>query len=102
MIVGKVVGTIVCTQKDESLVGKKMLVVQPVNIHTLKNENSPLVALDAVGAGKGEMVMIVGGSSARNANGYSKIAVDQAIIGIVDFIDIEGKSVYRKEKKDES
>lgn len=99
MILGKVVGTIVCTQKDESLTGKKMLLVQPVNIITLQKESNPVVALDSVGAGVGELVMVVGGSSARNADGYSKIAVDQAIIGIVDYIDIEGKSVYRKEKE---
>lgn len=97
MIVGKVAGTIVCTQKDESLVGKKMLVIQPVNIYSLKNEGSPVVALDAVGAGEGEIVMVVGGSSARLADGYSKVAVDQSVIGILDSIDIEGKAIFRKD-----
>lgn len=98
MIVGKVTGMIVCTQKDESLVGKKMLVIQPVNIYSMKHEGSPVVALDSVGAGEGEIVMVVGGSSARLAYGYSKVAVDQSVIGILDSIDIEGKNVFRKEK----
>lgn len=100
MILGKVIGTVVCTQKDASLGGKKMLLVQPVNAATLKNESTPVVALDAVGAGLDEIVMVVGGSSARNADTYTKVAVDQAIIGIVDYIDIQGSSVYRKEQAD--
>ena len=97
MIVGRVTGVVVCTQKDPSLMGKKMLVVQPVNICSLKNEGSPVVALDAVGAGEGELVMVVGGSSARLAEGFSKITVDQAVIGILDSINIKGTAVFRKE-----
>jgi ethanolamine utilization protein EutN len=97
MIVGKVVGNIVCTQKDKSLNGQKMLIVQPVNLKTLKEEGAALVALDATGAGQGELVLVVGGSSARLASNYEKIAVDQAIIGILDSIDIQGESIYRKE-----
>jgi len=102
MIVGKVVGTIVCTQKDQSLTGKKMLVVQPLNIYSLKNEGSPVVALDAVGAGVDEVVMVVGGSSARLADGYSKVTVDQSVIGILDSIEISGTVIYRKEREGES
>lgn len=97
MTVGKIIGTVVCTRKDESLVGKKMLVVQPVNIRTLEKEGSPVVALDAVGAGDGEIVMIVGGSSARMADGYTKISVDQSVVGILDSIQADGKTVFRKE-----
>ena len=100
MILGKVVGNVVCTQKDASLMGKKMLLVQPVQIATMKDEGSLLVALDSVGSGIGEIVLVVGGSSARNADGYAKVAVDQAIIGIVDFVDIKGRQVYRKDQGD--
>ncbi len=96
MIVGRVVGTIVCTQKDLSLAGKKMLVIQPINMYSLKNEGNPVVALDSVGAGTGELVMVVGGSSARLADGYSKVSVDQSIIGILDSIEISGTFVFRK------
>lgn len=96
MIVGRVTGTIVCTQKDPSLMGKKMLVVQPVNICSLKNEGSPVVALDAVGAGEGELVMVVGGSSARLAEGFAKVAVDQSVIGILDSININRTVIFEK------
>lgn len=98
MIVGKVVGTVVCTQKDASLIGKKMLIIQPVNLYSLKNEGSPIVALDSVGAGEDELVMVVGGSSARLADSFAKVAVDQSVIGILDSIDVKGSIVYRKEK----
>lgn len=97
MIVGKVVGTVVCTQKDLSLVGKKMLMVQPLKIFDLTPSGSPFIALDAIGSGVGEVVMVVGGSSARLADDFSKVAVDQAIIGILDTIEIEGNIVFRKE-----
>ncbi|MGI6113167.1 MAG: EutN/CcmL family microcompartment protein [Mahellales bacterium] len=99
MIVGKIIGNIVCTQKDSNLVGKKMLLVQPLKVTTLEPQGSPVVALDAVGAGEGEVVMVVGGSSARLADNYSKVPVDQAIVGILDTIDIGGKVIYRKEKQ---
>ena len=98
MIVGKIVGNIVCTQKDENLVGKKMLLVQPLNVKSLERQGSPVVALDAVGAGEGEVVLLVGGSSARLADNYSTVPVDQAIVGILDSIDIEGKLIYKKQK----
>ena len=98
MIIGKVIGTVVCTQKDDSLKSMKMLLVQPHNISTLKPESGPLVALDAVGAGVGELVLIVSGSSARNAAGYSKVTVDQSIVGIVDFVNIGDRQVYRKDE----
>lgn len=101
MILGKVIGTVVCTQKEDSLSGMKMLLVQPVNIKTMKEEGGQLVALDAVGAGEGELVLVVGGSSARNAANYAKVTVDQSIIGIVDFVNIEDQQVYRKDQEAE-
>ena len=96
MIIGKVIGSVVCTQKDQSLKGIKMLCIQPIHIISADTVGSPIVALDAIGAGVGEMVMIVGGSSARNADGFAKVAVDQSIIAIVDTIEIEGINVFKK------
>lgn len=96
MVVGKVVGNIVCTLKDQSLKGIKMLCVQPLNIITMESNGSPIVALDAIGAGIGETVMLVSGSSARNAEGFAKVAVDQSIVAIVDTIEIEGKTIFTK------
>lgn len=96
MIIARVTGTVVCTQKDSSLVGKKMLVVQPVKIMDQSNAGSPFVALDAVGAGIGEIVMVVGGSSARLAEGFSTVPVDQSIIAIIDTIEVEGTLTFKK------
>jgi ethanolamine utilization protein EutN len=96
MVIARVTGTVVCTQKDGSLVGKKMLVVQPVKIMDQSNAGSPFVALDAIGAGVGEIVMVVGGSSARMAEGFSTVPVDQSIVAIIDTIEVEGSLVFKK------
>lgn len=96
MIIGKVTGTVVCTQKDQGLVGRKMLVVQPVKIMDQSNSGSPFVALDAIGAGIGEIVMVCGGSSARMAEGFSTLPVDQSIVAIVDIIEVEGNTTFKK------
>lgn len=96
MTIGKVVGTVVCTQKDPSLVGKKILVVQPLRLEDLANNGNTFVALDSAGAGMGELVMVVAGSSARMAGEFSKVCVDQSIIAILDCIEIGGTSVYDK------
>ncbi len=95
MIIGRVTGSIVCTQKDDSLKGQKILVIQPVDIETVKDAGQKLAALDSVGAGSGELVMVVGGSSARLADGYAQIPVDYCIIGIVDTIEIQGAAIFR-------
>ena len=65
MYAAKVIGTVVCTRKDEKMNGLKMQVVQPVSLLTLRDEGKPVVAIDAVGAGSSEIVLVVGGSSAR-------------------------------------
>lgn len=96
MIIAKVTGTVVCTQKDSSLVGRKMLVVQPVKIMDQGNSGNPFVALDAIGAGVGEIVMVCGGSSARMAEGFSSLAVDQSIVAIIDIIEVEGETTFKK------
>jgi len=96
VIIGKIVGNVVCTQKDPSLVGRKMLVVQPVNIETLEDSGSLFVALDGVGAGENELVMVVGGSSARMADGMAKVPVDRSIVGILDSIEVGGKTIFTK------
>lgn len=96
MILGTVVGQVVCTQKDPSLVGKKILVVQPLRLDEMKPAGQPLVALDAIGAGEGEVVMVVGGSSARFASDFTKTTVDQSIVAIVDSVEVLGKLLFKK------
>lgn len=96
MYAARIIGTVVCTRKDEKLKGLKMQVVQPVNLLTLKDEGKPAVAIDAIGAGVSEIVLVVGGSSARQTILTSNMPVDAAIMAIVDYIYIEGKKVFDK------
>ncbi len=89
MILARILGTVVATRKDERLHGKKLLIVRPVTPEG-RDESGYLVAVDTVGAGFRETVVVVSGSSARMAQGCKDCPVDAAIIGIVDTIQIEG------------
>jgi microcompartment protein CcmK/EutM len=95
MLMGRVVGTVVSTQKDEGMVGFKLLVVQNLDL-SMKLSNSYTVAVDAVGAGMGEVVIVVQGSSARLTEQTKNRPVDAAIICIVDSIEVEGRRIYEK------
>ena len=86
MILAKVVGTVVATQKDERLVSSKLLLARPID-PTGKETGSHLVAVDTVDAGAGDTVLIVSGSSARMAAGLKDCPVDAAIVGVVDAIE---------------
>lgn len=88
MLIAKVVGHVVSTQKDANLVGCKLLIVAPLE---RKGEVSDRIglAVDAVGAGYGETVMLAQGSAARLAIDNTNAPVDLAIIGIVDTVEIE-------------
>lgn len=83
MIIGKVVGSIVSTRKNEKLVGQKLLIVRPVEEMEEKNE---FVAIDNVGAGIGEKVLVARGSAARIGCDLENAPVDAAIVGIIDEI----------------
>ncbi|HHU48489.1 MAG: EutN/CcmL family microcompartment protein [Caldicoprobacterales bacterium] len=98
MYAARVIGTVVCTTKDEKLSGRKMQVVQPVNLLNLEDEGKPAVAIDTVGAGESEIVLVVGGSSARQTHLTNNTPVDAVIMAIVDYIDIEGNKIYDKHK----
>ena len=82
MRVGKVIGTIVSTRKLDSLVGSKFLEVEL--IEGGKKTGGYIIAIDTVGAGIGEMVLMTGGGSARHAFTAEKVPCDTAIVGIVD------------------
>lgn len=82
MIVGKVVGSVVSTRKNENLIGSKFMVIEP--IAELSNKNEKFVAVDNVGAGIGEMVLVATGSAARIGCGMANSPIDAAIVGIVD------------------
>ena len=81
MIIGKVVGSVVSTNKCENLVGSKFRIVEP--IPSLKVDNR-IVAVDKVGAGIGELVLVAQGSAARIGCDMEKSPVDAAIVGIID------------------
>lgn len=91
MWLGKVVGTVVAPTKNETLIGSKLLIVQPLNLDGM-NTISLQVAIDAIGAGNGDTVLVTSGSSARHITGNDNSAVDAAIVGIVENIDLEGIS----------
>lgn len=81
MIIGKVVGSVVSTRKCDNLVGNKFMIVEP--IPSLKVENR-IVAIDKIGAGIGEYVLVAQGSAARVGCGIPDAPVDAAIVGILD------------------
>ena len=89
-----VIGTVVCTRKEEKLRGFKLLLVS--NSDDPSGGEDVTVALDTVGAGVGERVIVVRGSSARAAADLEGTPVDAAIIGIIDRIEQDGRTVYRK------
>lgn len=88
MRVGQVIGSLWATRKDEALNGLKLLVVQPLHIGSPAKEGVPFVAVDRIGAGVGESVIVVSGSSARNAAGDNHIPVDATVVGIVDDMEV--------------
>lgn len=92
MRVAKVIGNIWATRKEDRLSGIKLLLVKPLNILAEQDDLMPMVAADIIGAGVGETVLIVGGSSARSAAGDMSVPVDASVVGIVDDLEID-KSV---------
>jgi ethanolamine utilization protein EutN len=85
MIIARILGTVVSTQKDERLHGKKLLIVKPINLDG-SDQSGYIVSVDTVGAGFHEKVIVVAGSSARMAEGNKDCPVDSAIIGVIDEI----------------
>ena len=95
MHLGRVVGTIVATRKDERLTGCKLMLTQPLNINH-KPIGEALITVDTVGAGIGEIIIYTKGTAARYAAEKLQSPIDAAIVGIVDNMD-----VYRDLLKDE-
>ena len=82
MIVGKVVGSVVSTRKSDNLIGQKFMIVEPVQ--HMKGSLNQLVAIDNIGAGVGEFVLVAHGSAARIGCGLDSAPIDAAIVGIID------------------
>ena len=84
MIIGKVVGHVVSTRKNENLIGQKLLIVEPLENLMGNMGSSCFIAIDNVGAGGGETVLVATGSAARVGCGLEFAPVDAAIVGIID------------------
>ena len=104
MFLARVTGHVVATAKDKTLNGQKLFVVEPLNVKydeatgkpaSLGNTGRAIVALDGVGAGEGQLVLIVQGSSARMTEQTKNLPADALIVGIVDSAQFAGKTFYQ-------
>jgi microcompartment protein CcmK/EutM len=88
MILGRVVGTVVSTRKDDKLSGAKLLIVRTMDPYG-KAGSGYVVAVDTVDAGVRDRVLVVSGSSARMASGLKDTPVDAAIVGVIDTVEVK-------------
>jgi microcompartment protein CcmK/EutM len=95
MLIGKVVGTVVASRKEEKLEGVKLLVLKQVNVEGAVGSGY-VVAVDAVGAGLDEYVLYASGSSARQTVVTDKRPVDAVVMAIIDQWEVGGEVKYRK------
>ena len=103
MFVAKVTGSLVSTQKVASMVGYKLLVVEPYRLESkqrksLTTTGRTFVAVDTLGAGEGEFVLITQGSSARLTSETKGLPIDTVVVGIVDNVHIDQACVYSREE----
>jgi microcompartment protein CcmK/EutM len=99
MFLARVTGSVIATQKVATMKGAKLLTVEPLRVDPASRDKligtgRTFVCVDTVGAGQGEMVLIVQGSSARMTPEVEKMPVDATIIGIVDTVNVENKIIF--------
>jgi ethanolamine utilization protein EutN len=102
MFLARVTGHVVATQKDKAMNGQKLFVVEPLNVKyddksapaSLGNTGRAIVAVDVVGCGEGQLVLVVQGSSARMTDQTKNLPTDAVVIGIVDSATFGGKTFY--------
>ena len=102
MLIAKVTGSLVATEKVGSMVGHKLLLVEPYRLDAktrggLVTTGRSMVAVDTVGAGVGELVLITQGSSARLTPETKSLPIDTVIVGIIDSVHVDHACVYDKE-----
>ncbi|SNS12394.1 ethanolamine utilization protein EutN [Anaerovirgula multivorans] len=88
MIIGKVIGNVWATRKDETLNGLKLLVIEAIDYESNQKKGS-FVAVDSVGAGIGDQVLVVKGNAARKALQREEAAVDATVVGIIDEVEVK-------------
>ena len=84
MIIGKVTGSVVATRKNEKLIGSKFLIIEPLKDMKQDETGDKFVAVDVIGAGIGDVVMVARGSAARLACDRQDAPCDAAVVGIID------------------
>lgn len=96
MFLARVIGSVVSTKKDETMRGRKLLLLRPMlideaNPAAFRAGPNTIVAVDGVGAGTGDLVLFCQGSSARQATGMKSLPIDAAVVGHVDSVEVLGK-----------
>jgi len=102
MFVAKVTGSLVSTQKVATMVGFKLLIVEPYRVEpnqrtSLVTTGRTFVAVDTLGAGEGDYVLITQGSSARMTPETKNLPIDTVVVGIVDKVQLDHATVYSRE-----
>ena len=102
MFIAKVTGSLVSTQKVEAMVGYKLLVVEPFRVEakqrkSLATTGRTFIAVDMLGAGEGDYVLITQGSSARMTPETKQLPIDTVVIGIVDKVQLDTGCVYSRD-----
>jgi ethanolamine utilization protein EutN len=104
MFIARVTGNVVASQKDKVLNGQKLYIVEPLNVKydeetkrpaSLGNTGRAIVAIDVVGCGEGQLVLVVQGSSARMTDVTKNLPADAVIVGIVDSAEYAGTTFYQ-------
>jgi microcompartment protein CcmK/EutM len=99
MLLARVIGTVVCTRKEPKIEGIKFLLLEKLDAATMQGKKDYVVAMDTVGAGLGEVVFYVAGSSARMTAVTDGRPSDASITAIVDTVELGGRPVYQKDAK---
>lgn len=99
MFLARVIGHVVATKKDAAMNGRKLLLLRPLVVDEsdparLRPGSNTVVAVDALGAGRDEIVLFCQGSSARAADGMKTLPIDAAVIGIVDSVDVLNRRIH--------
>ncbi len=107
MFIAKVIGSLVATQKVESMSGYKLLMIEPYRLEAKKRSSlvttgRTFVAVDMLGAGEGQFVLITQGSSARMSPETKRLPIDTLVVGIVDTVHVEQTCVYGRESHTEN
>ncbi len=101
MFIAKVTGSLVATQKAATMTGHKLLVVEPYRLDekgrsSLVPTGRTLIAVDTLGAGEGQFVLITQGSSARLTPETKTLPIDAVVIGLVDTVRVDGQDVFKR------